>query len=86
MHAVYVSLEVISAAETLSTLLTLIRPLACVSPQVFSIILFCKELLPTLLASEYNCDYFRSFVFTFYSLLVLLVSFDLQMNSLPMIY
>ena len=66
VHAVYVSLEVISAAETLSTLLTLIRPLACVSPQVFSIILFCEELLPTLLASEYHCDYFRSFVSTFY--------------------
>ena len=52
VDAVNVSLEVIPPAKTFATLLALVRPLACVGPQMLSIILLSEELFPTLLAPE----------------------------------
>ena len=49
VDAVNVPLEVIPPAKTFATLLALIRPLACVCPQMLSVILLSEELYPALL-------------------------------------
>ena len=49
VDAVNVPLEVIPPAKTFTTLLALIWPLACVCPQMLSVILFSKELFAALL-------------------------------------
>ena len=50
VDGVNVSFEMIAPTKTFSTLLTLIRPLARVCPQMLSIILLGEELFPALLA------------------------------------
>ena len=49
VDAVNVPLEVIPPAKTFATLLALIRPLACMCPQMLSVILLSEELFPALL-------------------------------------
>ena len=80
MDSVYVSLEMITSAKTFATLLTLIWPLSSVCPQMLSIILLGEELLPTLLAPVQLL--YKNAQNSFH---ILLVGFDLKMNTLPVI-